>query len=190
MLIIEMNLNGVYMQSWKIKLRNTVAGNTNEREERKLKLIKVAVIGIIIILLLNSYGMLSKKNTIKVDEAVETVKTKINEMEYKDKPITDMTLKELSSNISTDITYLREDVLTEEGLVLSGKGLKTTINPTKDKILVAEVDSSEPEAIASIEKLLFNLTNQEMKIPPSVLEKDQFIVTVERIDGEHDISYE
>ena len=154
-----------------------------------MKIIKVAVIGVIIILLLNSFGMLSKKNTIKVDEAVETIKTKISEMEYKDKPIKDMSLKELSTNISTDITYLKEDVLTDEGVVFKGKGLVTTINPGDDIFLVAEVDPSEPEAVESIEKLLSNLTMAEIKIPEVMLNRDSFTVTLERIDGEYSIRY-
>lgn len=154
-----------------------------------MKIIKVAVIAVIIILLLNSFGLLSKKNTIRVDEAVETVKTKINEMEYKDKPIIDMSLKELSSNISTDITYLKEDVLTEDGIVFKGKGIVTTINPTEDIFLVAEVDPSEPEAIESIEKLLSNLTMRDIKIPEVMLNRDSFTVTLEKINGEYSIRY-
>lgn len=154
-----------------------------------MKIIKVAVVAIIIILLLNSFGFLSKKNTIRVDEAVETVKTKINEMEYKDKPITDMSLKELSSNISSDITYLKEDVLTDDGIVLKGKGIVTTINPGDDIFLVAEVDPSEPEAIESIEKLLSNLTMRDIKIPEVMLNRDSFTVTLEKINGEYSIRY-
>ena len=154
-----------------------------------MKIIKVAIVAIIIILLLNSFGLLSKKNTIRVDEAVETVKTKISEMEYKDKPITEMSLKDLSTNISTDITYLKEDVLTDDGVVFKGKGIVTTINPTDDLFLVAEVDPSEPEAVESIEKLLSNLTMRDIKVPEVMLDRDSFTVTLIKIDGEYSIRY-
>lgn len=154
-----------------------------------MKIIKVAIVAIIIILLLNSFGLLSKKNSIRVDEAVETVKTKISEMEYKDKPIIEMSLKELSSSISTDITYLKEDVLTDDGIVFKGKGIVTTINPGDDTFLVAKVDPSEPEAVESIEKLLSNLTMRDIKIPEIILGMDFFTVTLEKVNGEYSIRY-
>ena len=154
-----------------------------------MKLIKLAAIVIVVILVLNSFGMLNDETSKKVDNVVKNVKTKINELEYKDKPLTDMSLKELSSNISSDINYLKEDMVTEDGLVLSGKGLIATINPTGDKVLVAEVDSSESQAIKSIEKLLFNLTKKKIQIPESMLEKGDFSVEVEKIDGEYNIRF-
>lgn len=155
-----------------------------------MKLIKLAIIVALVVLVLNYSGMLNEDTSIKVDKAVESIKTKINELEYKDKPLTDMTLKEISENISNDINYLKEDVITDDGLVLSGEGIKTTINPTGQKVLEANVDATNLKAVESIEKLLFTLTKQEIKIPNSILEKGNFTVIVEKIDGEYNISFE
>jgi len=154
-----------------------------------MKLIRLAIIVIAVILILNYSGMLNEDVSVKVDNAVEDVKTKLNELEYKDKPIKDMTIEEISTNISSDIKYLKEDVITEDGIVLKGEGIKTTINPTGDIFLIAEVDSSESKAIESIEKLLFNLTKKEIKIPEAMLEKGNFTVIVEKIDGEYNIQF-
>lgn len=154
-----------------------------------MKLIKLGVTVIIIILIFNALGMFNHETSEKVDNAVEITKVKINEFKYKDKPLVDMSLKELSSNISSDINYLKEEVITEDGVKLSGKGLSVTMNPTKDKILIAEVDATESKAIESIEKLLYNLTKKEIKIPDEFLEKGSFTVVVEKIDGEYNVKF-
>ena len=101
-----------------------------------------------------------------------------------------MSLKELSSNISSDINYLKEEVITKDGVKLAGKGLSVTINPTEDKIIVAQVDSSESKAIESIEKLLYNLTKKDIKVPEELLEKGNFTVVVEKVDGEYNVKFE
>lgn len=155
-----------------------------------MKLIKIAVVVIIVILVLNAFGMLNPETSKKVDNAVNITKIKINDFKYKDKAITDMSLNELSSNISSDINYLKEDIITEDGIKLSNKGLTVIINPTKAKILVAEVDPSESKAIESIEKLLYNLTKKDIKVPNELLEKGKFTVVVEKIDGEYDIKFD
>lgn len=155
-----------------------------------MKLIKLAIIVALVILVLNYSGMLNENASIKVDKAVENIKTKINELEYKDKALTDMTLKEISENISYDINHFKEDVITDDGLVLSGEGIKTTINPSRPRVLVSDVDATNLKAVESIEKLLFTLTKQEIKIPNSILEKGNFTVIVEKIDGEYNISFE
>lgn len=154
-----------------------------------MKLIKLGVTVIIIILIFNALGMFNHETSEKVDNAVEITKVKINEFKYKDKPLVEMSLKELSSNISSDINYLKEEVITEDGVKLSGKGLSVTMNPTKDKILIAEVDATESKAIESIEKLLYNLTKKEIKIPDEFLEKGSFTVVVEKIDGEYNVKF-
>lgn len=154
-----------------------------------MKLIKLGVTVIIIILIFNALGMFNHETSEKVDNAVEITKVKINEFKYKDKPLVDMSLKELSSNISSDINYLKEEVITEDGVKLSGKGLSVTMNPTKDRILMAEVDATESKAIESLEKLLYNLTNKEVKIPDEILEKGSFTVVVEKIDGEYNVKF-
>lgn len=154
-----------------------------------MKLIKTAITVIIIILIFNALGMFNSETSKKVDDAVETTKNKINEFKYKDKPIVDMSLKELSSNISSDINYLKEEVITEDGVKLSGKGLSVIINPTKDKILTAKVDTTESKAVESIEKLIYNLTKKDIKIPEEFLEKSSFTVIVEKIDEEYDIKF-
>lgn len=156
----------------------------------KLKLIRTAIIVIAVILVLNYTGMLNDEASQKVGNAVEEFKTKINELEYKDKPITDMSLKELSTNISSDIIYLKEEVITEEGVVLTGKGIKTTIDPTGEKVLVAEVDSTESEAVESIEKLLYSLTDKDIKIPKKVLDKGNFTIIVEKSNDEYNVRFE
>ncbi len=155
-----------------------------------MKLIKLAIIVALVILVLNYSGMLNENASIKVDKAVENIKTKINELEYKDKALTDMTLKEISENISYDINHFKEDVITEDGLLLTGEGIKTTINPSGPRVLVSDVDATNLKAVESIEKLLFTLTKQEIKIPNSILEKGSFTVIVEKIDGEYNISFE
>lgn len=154
-----------------------------------MKLIKLGVTVIIIILIFNALGMFNHETSEKVDNAVEITKVKINEFKYKDKPLVEMSLKELSSNISSDINYLKEEVITEDGVKLSGKGLSVTMNPAKDKILIAEVDATESKAIESIEKLLYNLTKKEIKIPDEFLEKGSFTVVVEKIDGEYNVKF-
>ncbi|MDR7855787.1 hypothetical protein [Tissierella sp.] len=155
-----------------------------------IKLVKLAVLVIIIILILNSLGMLNLETSKKVDEAVETTKIKISELKYKDTPITEMSLKELSSNISSDITYLKENVITEDGLKLSGKGLDVMINPTKERILSAQVDTAESKSVETIEKLLYNLTKKEIKVPDELLEKGNFSVVVDKIDGEFSVKFD
>lgn len=155
-----------------------------------MKLIKAAIFVIIVILVLNAFGMLNPETSKKVDDALEVTKIKINEFKYKDKAITDMSLKELSSNISSDINYLKEDIITEDGIKLSNKGLSVIINPTKDKVLVAEVEPSESKAIESIEKLLYNLTKKDIKVPDELLEKGKFTVVVEKINGEYDVRFD
>lgn len=155
-----------------------------------MKLIKLAIIVALVILVLNYSGILNENASIKVDKAVENIKTKINELEYKDKALTDMTLKEISENISYDINHFKEDVITEDGLLLTGEGIKTTINPSRPRVLVSDVDATNLKAVESIEKLLFTLTKQEIKIPNSILEKGNFTVIVEKIDGEYNISFE
>lgn len=154
-----------------------------------MKLIKLGVTVIIIILIFNALGMFNNETSEKVDNAVEITKVKINEFKYKDKPLIDMSLKELSSNISSDINYLKEEVITEDGVKLSGKGLSVTMNPTKDKILTAEVDATESKAVESIEKLLYNLIKKEIKIPDEFLKKGSFKVVVEKIDGEYNVKF-
>ena len=155
-----------------------------------MKIIKIAIIVIIVILVLNSFGMLNPETSKKVDNAVKSTKVKVNDFKYKDKAMTDMSLNELSSNISSDINYLKEEVITKEGVKLSNKGLTVVINPTKDKVLVANVDPSESKAIESIEKLLFNLTKKDIKVPDEFLEKSKFTVVVEKINGEYDIKFD
>lgn len=155
-----------------------------------LKLIKIVLIVIVVVLVLNFTGMLSDEASQKVNNAVEEFKTKINELEYKDKPITEMSLKELSTNISSDIIYLKEDVITDKGLVLSGKGVKTTINPTEEKVLVAEVDATESKAVESMEQLLYSLTGKDINIPKNILEKGNFTIIVENIDDEYNVTFE
>jgi len=154
-----------------------------------VKLIKVVMVAIVVILILNYSGMLNDDTSRKVDDAVEDVKTKINELEYKGKPLTDMTLKELSQNISGDVTHLKSEVISDDGLVLSGEGIKTTINPKGERVLIAEVDATNSKAVESIEKLLSNLTKQEIKIPENILEKGNFTVVVEKIDGKYNIRF-
>ncbi len=155
-----------------------------------MKLIKMGLFVIVIILVLNAFGLLNSETSKKVDNAVEITKVKISEFKYKDKSITDMSLKELSSNISSDINYLKEEVITKDGVKLAGKGLSVTINPTEDKIIVAQVDSSESKAIESIEKLLYNLTKKDIKVPEELLEKGNFTVVVEKVDGEYNVKFE
>ena len=154
-----------------------------------MKFVKFILIGIIFILIFNALGMFNPETSKKVDNAVETVKIKIGEFKYKDKPLIDMSLKELSSNISSDINYLKEEVITEEGVKLSGKGLSVIINPTKDIILNAKVDATESKAVESIEKLLYNLVKKEIKVPDEFLEKSSFTVIVEKIDGEYNVKF-
>lgn len=154
-----------------------------------MKLIKLAVIGIIFILIFNALGMFNSETSEKVDNAVEKTKIKIKELKYKDKPLVEMSLKELSSNISSDINYLKEEVITEDGLKLTGQGLSVIINPTKDRILDAEVDATESKAVESIEKLLSNLIKKDIQIPDEVLDKSSFTVVVEKIDGEYNVKY-
>jgi hypothetical protein len=154
-----------------------------------MKLVKFILIGIIFILIFNALGMFNPETSEKVDNAVETVKIKISEFKYKDKPLIDMSLKELSSNISSDINYLKEEIITEEGVKLSGKGLSVIINPTKDIILNAKVDATESKAVESIEKLLYNLVKKEIKVPDEFLEKSSFTVIVEKIDGEYNVKF-
>ncbi len=100
-----------------------------------------------------------------------------------------MSLKELSSNISSDIKYLKEEVITDDGVKLSGKGLTVTINPKKDKILVAQVDATETKAVESIEKLLYDLTKKDIKIPDEFLKKTNLNIVVEKIDGEYNVKF-
>lgn len=154
-----------------------------------MKIIKFAVIGIIFILIFNALGMFNPETSRKVDNAVEVSKVKISEFKYKDKAIVDMSLKELSSNISSDIKYLKEEVITDDGVKLSGKGLTVTINPKKDKILVAEVDATENKAVKSIEKLLYDLTKKDIKIPDEFLKKTNLAIVVEKIDGEYNVKF-
>ncbi|WMM24494.1 hypothetical protein RBU61_16405 [Tissierella sp. MB52-C2] len=154
-----------------------------------MKLVKFILIGIIFILIFNALGMFNPETSEKVDNAVETVKIKISEFKYKDKPLIDMSLKELSSNISSDINYLKEEIITEEGVKLSGKGLSVIINPTKDIILNAKVDATESKAVESIEKLLYNLVKKEIKVPDEFLEKSSFTVIVEKTDGEYNVKF-
>lgn len=155
-----------------------------------MKIIKIAIIVIIVILVLNSFGMLNPETSKKVDNAVKSTKVKVNDFKYKDKAMTDMSLNELSSNISSDINYLKEEVITKEGVKLSNKGLTVVINPTKDKILVAELDPTEAKAIESIEKLLYNLTKKDIKIPDELLDKGKITIVVEKINGEYDIKFD
>lgn len=155
-----------------------------------MKLVKTAVLVIIVILILNSFGMLSPETSKKVDNAVEITKVKINEFKYKGKPLTEMSLKELSSNIVSDITYLKEEVITDEGLRLSGKGITILVSPSNDRTFYAEVDASETKAVEAIEKLLSNLIKTEIKIPEDVLEKGDFVVMVEKIDGEYNVKFD
>ncbi|WP_406242878.1 hypothetical protein ACF3M2_02765 [Tissierella carlieri] len=152
-----------------------------------MKLIKFILIGIIFILIFNALGMFNPETSKKVDNAVEITKIKINEFKYKDKPLIDMSLKELASNISSDINYLKEEVITDEGVKLSGKGLSVIINPTKDTILTGKVDATESKAVESLEKLLYNLTKKDIKIPDEFLDKSNFNVAVEKIDGEYNL---
>lgn len=154
-----------------------------------MKLIRTLFIIVAVILFLNYSGMLNDDASKKVDNIVEDLKTKINELEYKDKLLTDMTLKEISNNISADIKYLKEDVISDDGLILKGDGIKTTINPTAEIVLKAEVDATKVEAVESIEKLLYNLTKMDIKIPQEVLEKGNFTILVEKVDGEYSISF-
>ena len=154
-----------------------------------MKLIRLAILVIAVILVLNYTGMLNDKTSKKVDNAVEEIRTRLNKLEYKDKPLTDMTLKEISTNISADINYLKEDVITQDGLVLKGKGLKTTINPADDKVLVAEVDGTEAKAVESIEKLLSSLLKNDIKIPDEILERGNFTLVVEKVDGEYSVAF-
>lgn len=155
-----------------------------------MKLIKLGVTLIVIILIFNALGMFNAETSKKVDDAIDVTKVKISEFKYKDKPIVDMSLKELSSNISSDINYLKEEVITEDGVKLSGKGLSITMNPKKDIILIAEVDATETKAVESLEKLLYNLTKKEIKIPDEFLEKGSFTATVEKIDGEYNVKFD
>ncbi len=152
-----------------------------------MKLIKFILIGIIFILIFNALGMFNSETSKKVDNAVEITKIKISEFKYKDKPLIDMSLKELASNISSDINYLKEEVITDEGVKLSGKGLSVIINPTKDTILTGKVDATESKAVESLEKLLYNLTKKDIKIPDEFLDKSSFNVAVEKIDGEYNL---
>lgn len=152
-----------------------------------MKLIKFILIGIIFILIFNALGMFNPETSKKVDNAVEITKIKISEFKYKDKPLIDMSLKELASNISSDINYLKEEVITDEGVKLSGKGLSVIINPTKDTILTGKVDATESKAVESLEKLLYNLTKKDIKIPDEFLDKSSFNVAVEKIDGEYNL---
>lgn len=155
-----------------------------------MKLIKTVVFIIIIVLVLNFLGMLNPETSKKVDNAVEITKVKINEFKYKDKSITDMTLKELSSNISSDINYLKDEVITDDGIKLSGKGLSVIMNPTKDRVLFAEVDTSETKAVESIEKLLYILTKKDIKVPKELLDMGNITIVVEKIDGEYNIKFD
>lgn len=155
-----------------------------------MKLIKIVVFIIIIVLVLNFLGMLNPETSKKVDNAVEITKVKINEIQYKDKSITDMTLNELSSNISSDINYLKDEVITDDGIKLSGKGLSVIMNPTKDRVLVAEVDTSESKAVESIENLLYILTKKDIKVPKELLDMGNITIVVEKIDGEYNIKFD
>lgn len=155
-----------------------------------MKLIKTVVFIIIIVLVLNFLGMLNPETSKKVDNAVEITKVKINEIKYKDKSITDMTLNELSSNISSDINYLKDEVITDDGIKLSGKGLSVIMNPTKDRVLVAEVDTSESKAVESIENLLYILTKKDIKVPKELLDMGNITIVVEKIDGEYNIKFD
>lgn len=155
-----------------------------------MKLIKSIVFVIIIILVLNYLGMLNPETSKKVDNAVEITKVKINEFKYKGKNLTDMSLKELSSNIISDINHFKEEVITDDGVKLSGKGLTVVLSPTKDRILYGEVDPSDPKAVESIEKLLYNLTKKDIKVPKALLEKGNFTVVVEKNNGDYNVKFD
>ncbi len=154
-----------------------------------MKLIKFGITVIIIILIFNVLGMFNAETSKKVDDAIDITKVKISEFKYKDKSIVDMSLKELSSNISSDINYLKEEIITEDRIKLSGKGLSITMSPKKDIILIAEVDTSESKAVESLEKLLYSLMKKDIKIPEEILEKSSFTVMIEKIDGEYNVKF-
>lgn len=155
-----------------------------------MKIIKFIVIGVVFILIFNALGMFNTETSEKIDNAVEISKIKISELKYKDKAIVDMSLKELSSAISSDISHLKEEMITEDELKLSGKGLSIKANPRDKVFLEAEVDATESKAVESIEKLLSNIVKKDIKIPEKILEKNSFTVVVEKIDGEYNIEFD
>lgn len=152
-----------------------------------MKLIKSAIIIILAALLFNEMGLFKPEVSEKIDKTVENTKEKINEIKYKDKNLTDMSLKELSGHITKDITDLKEDIITENGVKFKSKGLSVNITPKEDIILQAKVSPKEGKSVELIEKLISNLIKKDFKVPEKHLDKTNFTIKIEKIKDEYKI---
>lgn len=155
-----------------------------------MKLIKLAILVVIIILIFNWLGLFNTETSEKVNNAVDMSIGKINELKYKGENITEMSLKDLSANILSDINYIKDSTITKEGIKLTNKGFSAIISPTKDEVVKATIDPANSEAVASIEKLLSNVTNKDIKIPEKMLEEKEIEIVVVKEDGEYKVRFE
>lgn len=154
-----------------------------------MKIIKLAIFVVLVIVVLNYFGLLNPDFSQKVDTAVETTLDKVNNIEYKGKKLTDMTLKEIAANVKSDIEYITEEVVTEDGIKLSGKNLKVLVTPTQPILLQAELDAADTGAVESVEKLIKDFTGLDYKIPEETKAKGNLHMYVEKTDGEFAVKF-
>lgn len=154
-----------------------------------MKLIKLAVIVIIVVLVLNFFGMLNPETSKKVDDAVSTTITKINNIEYKGNKLTEMSLKDISSNLTKDITYLKEEIETNEGVKLKGENLEVHITPTKDRVITAKLDASDTKAVESIEKIIKEFTGKSYKIPKEQKELGKINLYLQKTEDGYEVKF-
>ncbi len=152
-----------------------------------MKLIKAIIFVIVVVVALNYLGLLEPDFGKKVDKAVEGAIEKVNNIEYKGKKLTEMSIKEIADNVTSDINYLKEEVVTEDGIKLGNKGLKVELTPNKDRVLLATVDTTNSEAVKALEELVTNLTGKEYKIPAEKLGLDELKLVVEKVDGSYQV---
>ena len=155
-----------------------------------MRLIKLAIIVVLIALVFNWLGFFNSETSEKIDSAVDITIDKINSLKYKGENLTDMSLKDLSTNILSDINYIKDSAITEDGISFWNKGFSATINPDKEEVLKASIDTTNADAVASIEKLLSNVTNEDIKLPDKVLNEKEIEVVLEKDNGQFKVKFE
>lgn len=148
-----------------------------------MKLVRNIVFVLVIVLVMNKLGFLNDDASKKVDSMVDKTTQKVSELTYKGKNLKDMTLEEIARDVTSGIKNLKETHIQEDGFKFYAGSLEATFNIKNDEVLKASIDTSDMEAVKTLESLVSNITGDKFKLKESKQNKDNIEIKIIK-DGE------
>jgi len=133
---------------------------------------------------MNWLGFLNPDVSQKVDRATEKTVEKLSEIEYKGKPVEDMTLSELAGNIKTDIKELDNVKITKEGVKFHGGSLEGEINLKKEDLMVIRLDTKNKDDVKTAEKLITNILAKKYELNEDEIKEGKVEIKIVNKDNE------